>query len=552
MQIVIPMSGEGSRFRRAGYDALKPLIEVDGRPMIEHVVNMFPGETDFLFICAEKHLHETPLRSVLERICPTGTIVGIEQRKLGPVDAVLQAEKHIKKDQPVIVNYTDFSVHWDYANFKRTMQDKDPAGCVTAYSGFHPHSLGPNLYAYMRSETSGDGHHYMTEIKEKHCFTDNRMNEFASSGTYYFQSGSLLLETFTEAVERNLSTNGEFYASMPFNLLTEKDLPVYIYELDHFLQWGTPEDLEEYNAWSRYFAHHSQWKPSLSAMSGANLIPMAGAGIRFQREGFSVPKPLVPVDGTPMIRRALKTLPDSAKWTAVCQQEHTEDFPLADALRSDGRGRKVQTLSVKEVTEGQACTCLLARDMFDPEEPLLIAPCDAAFVYDERKYAELTAENSGIDCLIWTFRNHPHANRNPHQYGWVATTPKGTVERISCKTPLGPDVRFDPGMVGAFWFRKARYFTDAADNLIRQNRRVNNEFYVDSAIEMLVEQGRTAHVFDVDHYVCFGVPDDVRTYEYWSEYFSKAEHHPYKKEKFYQICGPLAANTSADRHPAIK
>ena len=66
MQIVIPMAGSGTRFVRAGYKAIKPLIEVDGRPMIEHVVRMFPGEHDFLFICARPHLEETPLRTVLE------------------------------------------------------------------------------------------------------------------------------------------------------------------------------------------------------------------------------------------------------------------------------------------------------------------------------------------------------------------------------------------------------------------------------------------------------------------------------------------------------
>ena len=95
--------------------------------------------------------------------------MGVEPHKLGPVHTALLAAEHIRDDAPVILNYCDFSVGWDYADFKRRMQALDPAGCITAYRGFHPHSLGPNLYAYMRERDN-----YLLEIKEKACFTDDR------------------------------------------------------------------------------------------------------------------------------------------------------------------------------------------------------------------------------------------------------------------------------------------------------------------------------------------------------------------------------------------
>lgn len=189
----------------------------------------------------------------------------------------------------------------------------------------------------------------------------------------------------------------------------------------------------------------------------------------------------------------------------------------------------MEILPVSALTEGQACTCLLARERLDPAAPLLIAPCDTALVYDEARYAALTADPD-VDCIVWTFRNHPHANRNPRQYGWVRAGKGGIVEGIACKAPLGEDVRGDPGIIGAFWFREARFFLEAADGLIAQNRRVNNEFYVDSAIEVLLEQGRRARLFDVDHYICLGTPDDVRTFEYWERYCRQAPHHPYMRE----------------------
>ena len=143
------------------------------------------------------------------------------------------------------------------------------------------------------------------------------------------------------------------------------------------------------------------------------------------------------------------------------------------------------------------------------------------------RYVRLTSDPN-VDCIVWTFRNHPHANRHPGQYGWVQATPAGDIQGISCKVPYNDDVRRDPGIIGTFWFRQARFFLEAVDSLMAQNRRVNNEFYVDSAIELLLESGRRAKLFDVEHYVCFGSPDDVRSYEFWETYFHRASHHPYR------------------------
>ena len=517
MQIIIPMAGSGARFVHAGYKTIKPLIKVDGKPMIEHVVGMFPGERDFLFICAQNHLAETPLRSVLEHLAPEAAILGIAPHKLGPVHTALAARDFIKDHEPVILNYCDFSVYWDYAHFKHRMEALGCAGWVTAYRGFHPHSLGTTLYAYIR-----EWENTLLEIQEKRSFTGQRMNEYASAGTYYFRSGALLKHYFERAVERGLQTNGEYYASMPFNLLVEDGLPVHVYELDHFLQWGTPEDLREYQAWSDYFANYANWQPGLPPMAGIHLIPMAGAGARFSRAGYRQPKPLVPVADVPMVQRALDTLPQAKTWIAACRTEHLQDPALERALRANGR--PVQILPVDAPTEGQASTCLLARKSLDPEAPLLIAPCDTAMIYDQARYAALTADPD-VDCLVWTFRNHPHANRNPQQYGWVRASSDGEIRGISCKIPLGDDVWRDPGIIGAFWFRRARFFLEAADQLIAENRRISGEFYVDSAIQVLVEQGRRARIFDVQHYICFGTPDDVRTYEYWDSYHSRVRKH---------------------------
>lgn len=249
MQIIIPMSGLGSRFVRAGYTAIKPLIEVDGRPIIEYVIKLFPGETNFLFICNAEHLQSTPLRSVLERLMPTGTIVPVEHHKKGPVWAVLQAQDHIQVDEPVIVNYCDFNAVWNYVAFKQWVQQTQCAGAIPCYTGFHPHLLGPNLYASCKIDAAGN----LVEIREKFSWTEDKMQSEQSDGTYYFRSGALVKKYFQALVDADVSLNGEYYVSLVYNLLVRDKLPVKLFPVEQFCQWGTPEDLQEFSYWLDYF-----------------------------------------------------------------------------------------------------------------------------------------------------------------------------------------------------------------------------------------------------------------------------------------------------------
>lgn len=249
MNIIIPMSGIGKRFLYAGYNDPKPLIIVDGKTIIEHVIEKFDPHNDhFIFICNEDHLQNTKMESILKNACMHSTIVSIKRQKFGPVWATLQAQYLIKDDEAYIVNYCDFNWQWDYQNFKNTVYQNHCDGCVVSYKGFHPHLLGPNLYASMK-----DDNKWMIEIKEKHSFTPNKMDCYQSSGTYYFSKGSFVKKYFQQLVDKNIDLNGEYYISLVYNELVLDKLKIYIYDIPYFLQWGTPEDLKEYQYWSEIF-----------------------------------------------------------------------------------------------------------------------------------------------------------------------------------------------------------------------------------------------------------------------------------------------------------
>src|SRR5439155_3770503 len=103
-------------------------------------------------------------------------VVGIAPHKLGAVHSALEAKDAIRDDEPVLLSYCDFSLLWNYAQFRGYVRATGCDGCIPSYRGFHPHSLGPNLYGYLR--TRGD---WVEEIREKACFTGDRMQEFASA-----------------------------------------------------------------------------------------------------------------------------------------------------------------------------------------------------------------------------------------------------------------------------------------------------------------------------------------------------------------------------------
>lgn len=538
MQIIIPMSGFGERFRKAGYAVPKPLIEIDGKPIIGHVIDMFPGETDFIFICNEDHLAEPSyrMREILQHYCPSGKIVAIPAHKLGPVHAVTLAKEWVKLDSPVVINYCDFTCYWDWTHFKQWVQKLGCAGAVPAYRGFHPHTLGTTNYAYMR-ETDG----WMLDIQEKQPYTDNRMQEYASSGTYYFSSGQLMLEAFEETVARDLSVNGEYYVSLAYKPLLARKLPVGVYELQHFMQWGTPADVSEYLGWAATFRSligPLRDKP----LEGAVVVPMAGLGQRFAREGYTLTKPLIPVSGKPMVLQATDDLPAAGRHVFVLRTDMAGFEDVSETLSTYYANTLIKT--VDKVTEGQACTALLGLEALEAEAgpqtcPVTFGACDYGSLYEASKLKALFDE--GADVVVWAIRGHAHAVRNPQMYGWISA--EGTrIKNISVKVPLDSPAT-DPIVLGTFTFRDGATFRRCVEHMIERDARVNGEFYLDTCINDALALGLDCKVFEVDHFMSWGTPDDLRTFEYWQSCFHKWAGHPYRLE--------LDGHVPKDQVPAL-
>ena len=524
MHIIIPMSGIGKRFIDAGYKEPKPLIEIEGKPIIEHVCDLFPGETKFTFICNATHLAETNMRKILLNIKPNATIVEIPNHKKVQVYAVYLMEQMIEDDEEVIVNYCDFGTYWDYKDFLKHTRNRDADGAVPSYKGFHPHMLGCTNYAFMR-----DKEQWMQEIKEKEPFTDNRMQEYASNGTYYFKKGSYVKKYFKKLMDHDINLKGEYYVSLIYNLLVRDNLKVSIYEIQHMLQWGTPEDVQEYNTWSKYFSNAIREKEKPKAIKNSlTLIPLAGHGSRFTQAGYKDPKPLISVSGKPMIIQAAKSLPNSENHIFVTLKDHLENYPLEKSLKNEYPDSKV--IAINEVTKGQAITCSLGLKDSDMSVSLLIAATDNGMIYDKMKYQKLI-EDKNVDVIVFTFRHHVSSKNSPHMYGWVKTDNNQNAKGVSVKSPISDNPYDDHAIVGTFYFKKLAFFNQALKSLLDKDIKVNGEYYVDSLIGEIIELGLNVKVFEIEDYICWGTPDDYKTFVYWQSFFNKVSWHPYTLEK---------------------
>jgi NDP-sugar pyrophosphorylase family protein len=525
MQIIIPMSGFGERFRRAGYTVPKPLIEIEGKPIIAHVIDMFPGESNFFFICNQEHLKEENYRmlAILNEYCPSGRIIGISPHKLGPINAVRQIENLLDPTEPVIVNYCDFTCYWDWHHFKRYVKETACEGAIPAYKGFHPHSLGSTNYAYVR-ETDG----WVQDIQEKKPYTNNRMEEYASSGTYYFASAQIMGEAFRTVMDQDLNVGGEYYVSLAYKPLLENKKPVAVYPLQHFMQWGTPEDVAEYNAWSKAFRSLIAHSESASFPRGALVVPMAGLGQRFADEGYALTKPLIPVSGLPMVAQATHDLPPAEHQVFVLRADMPGYVDVANQLSALYPKAIIKTID--RVTEGQACTTLIGLDALEDTvgtncSPITIGACDNGALYDFESFSKLVQDPS-VDVIVWGVRGYPNAIRNPKMFGWIDAV-EGQVRSVSVKTQLDKPAS-DPIVLGTFTFRRAEDFRRALDRLIARDGRINGEFYIDSLINDAIALGLKCRLFEVDSYLCWGTPNDLRTFEYWQSCFHKWGGHPYR------------------------
>lgn len=228
------------------------------------------------------------------------------------------------------------------------------------------------------------------------------------------------------------------------------------------------------------------------------LIPMAGHGSRFSQAGYTFPKPLIEVNGKPMIQVVVENLNIDAHYIFIVQKEHYEKYQLKYMLNMIAPGCDV--VQVDGVTEGAACTTLLARNIINNNEPLVIANSDQYVEWDSNEclYA-FTAD--GVDAGILTFNSvHP-------KWSYARLDERGFVAEVAEKKPIS-----DLATVGIYYWKRGSDYVKYADRMIEKNIRTNNEFYVCPVFNEAIGDGKLVRVKNIKKMWGIGTPEDLQTY----------------------------------------
>ena len=233
LNVVIPMAGAGSRFEIAGYTFPKPLIDVNGKPMIQVVVESMNIDATFIYIVQKKHREKYNLDTLLNLITPNCKIVEVDGLTEGAACTVLLAKEHINNENQLILTNSDQFIEWDSTDFMYQMNEKDFDGGIMCFESTHP--------KWSFAKTNEDG--IITEVAEK-----NPISNQATAGIYYWKQGSDFVKYAEQMIEKNIRVNNEFYTCPVFNEAIEDNKIIYNYEIPAKNMWGlgTPEDLNYY------------------------------------------------------------------------------------------------------------------------------------------------------------------------------------------------------------------------------------------------------------------------------------------------------------------
>jgi NDP-sugar pyrophosphorylase family protein len=225
------------------------------------------------------------------------------------------------------------------------------------------------------------------------------------------------------------------------------------------------------------------------------VIPMAGAGSRFETAGYTFPKPLIEVNGKTMIQTVVDSLNIDAKYVFIVRNEHNIKYSIENYLKTIVPNCEV--VFTDGLTEGAACTVLLSKNLIDNENPILMANSDQWIDWDNFEFMKNNLSNN-LDASILTFNStHP-------KWSFVKISDEGLVTEVAEKKPIS-----DIATVGVYWWAKGSDFVKYAEQMISKNIRVNNEFYVCPVFNEAIEDNKRIGVFKVNEMWGLGTPEDL-------------------------------------------
>lgn len=231
INVIIPMAGAGKRFEDVGYDLPKPLIDVNGIPMVKAVIENLNIDANYIFIVQSKHMKEYNLGQLLKEIAPNCKIFQVHQLTEGPACTALLAEEFITEDPLIIVNCDQIILDFDVNELLEFCRINNADGILGAFISTSKKN------SYMKLDPSGE----VIELKEKIVISN-----IATNGLHFWKNGNDFLKSSKEMISNGERYNNEFYIAPTYNYLIKNGKKILPFFYNLHIPIGTPEDLTKY------------------------------------------------------------------------------------------------------------------------------------------------------------------------------------------------------------------------------------------------------------------------------------------------------------------
>jgi nucleotidyl transferase family protein len=469
MNVIIPASGEGKRFKEAGYKGPKYFLKVNkNKRVLDYILENFNKDDNIYLIgnINDKEFIENNENFKKYKVnvsCYTG-------EKLGPSNVVLDfLEKNPQIKEDILISYCDFGFKCNMDLFRDYV--KKFKYVIPYYQGYFTHLKTSNdNYAALKVFGSE-----VFSVEEKYNSKD-RFNEFWSPGLYYFESAEVLIHAIKKQKEANDYINGEFYCSTLYNYITEKTYP---FKIDQFYQFGTPKDFEIAKSYLNTEKEND--------FTEDVIVLAAGKCERFKNLNYAYPKPFLDINGEPLINKIKNSFKKANKIYFIGSKAH-ENF---------WKALKYDVQYVPENKKGAAYSYKVGTQDLKLDK-VLITPCDVLFNYDKK------LKNTTV------FAAKPTKYQLDHKESFSWITEDGNIG-------LKKYIEGSYVLIGAFYV-KHKLLLEAIDKMYELEMKINNEYYLDTAFKIIKEDfNKKIDVVLVDKYLSFGTPEEYEENKLWAQ-----------------------------------
>jgi len=233
INVLIPMAGEGSRFKDAGFITPKPIIDVEGLPMVGLVADKLDIKANFIFIVKGEHCETYNLETILKLMYPNCTIVKTWGKQGGAACSVLEAEEFINNEKHLLIVNSDQIWNWNARLFYYQMIKENLDGGIVTFKD--PEKNPKWSFAKINEEG------YVTEVAEK-----KPISNLGTAGIYYYKYGSDFVKYAKQMIAKNIKINNEFYVAPIYNEFILDNKKIKTFTIEKMIGLGTPEDLAIY------------------------------------------------------------------------------------------------------------------------------------------------------------------------------------------------------------------------------------------------------------------------------------------------------------------